>query len=304
MKVISQFASTIDKRRSRSVLRYAAFAILGLLSVVIFAENVKAQIYRYRAYRPNVGVVVAPTFIPGPYYGGPYIAPPIVYAPWGGVRIRTPGFSLNIGPRSYIAPRYPVYSYGYAYPRIAPLDSPVIPPAGYVLPGVTDATIVDPLTGLQYSPGFDGGIPDLTDLSLPTLNPPTPSPVSLATLRFSAETLRRTLANRNEEGEVWLNYLHLETIIAAVDAGLPAAELENVRTRFDGVVMNPDLGTITKLPGFAQTQRLLGQWIDSESRLVEPPVPVPADGNSQSLDRLPDPVPPPEPTASQQNDNI
>jgi hypothetical protein len=92
---------------------------------------------------------------------------------------------------------------------------------------------------------------------------PSPAPVSLATLSFAAETLRRTLASRRD-GDVWLDYLQPETIIMAADSGWPTPELNNLRTRFDGVTMNRELAAITRLPGFPQTQRLLAAWLETE----------------------------------------
>ncbi|WP_182870854.1 hypothetical protein [Stieleria mannarensis] len=250
-------------------LRPLVLAVAALLSVLLPGEHADAQYFRgYRGFRGPV--VVAPPFV-GPYYRGAWSVPPVIVGPPSSVRVQTPFFSLNLGAGPVVASPYldyhyryeayrPRYGYGpsYEFGYSAPLSS--VPPYR----GMTPA---DDTTGRYesyrseglYRSGSGGGIPDLTP----------PVDFSLPALRNAARRLYQTLARRPDDGEVWLEYLQPDRIVAAADSGQLSPSIQELYTRFQGVTMNPDLMVITQIDGFRQTFQLLGAWIEDAKESPE-----------------------------------
>ncbi|QDV44815.1 hypothetical protein Enr13x_46860 [Stieleria neptunia] len=280
-------------------------AVAGMLSILVAGNEANAQYFR--GFRGRGAVIVGPPILPAPYYQGGWATAPVVVGPPSRVRVQTPFFSLNIGPGSIVPPPYAGYvdryeSYrprydsrydpgyrspyerGYSEPRSSVPDYRSPPPSQYppVGPGA------NPSYG-QYRPGSRGGVPDLTS----------PVQFSLPALRDAAETLYRALAERPDDGDVWLKYLQPERIIAAVDSGQLSPSINELHTRFLGVTMNPDLVVMTRIDGFQRTLDLLGTWIELDRNAPAEADNQPAEADNQPAEKnglsLPVP-PPPEPT--------
>ena len=137
----------------------------------------------------------------------------------------------------------------------------------------------------SYRPGSGGGIPDVTS----------PIQFSLPALRQAAETLYRTLAARPDDGDVWLQYLQPERIIAATETGQLSPSMIELHSRFLGVTKNPDLVVMTRINGFQRTLQLLGMWIE-----LEGDTPVADDVVEPSEDAQTSPPPDPQPETTQE----
>ncbi|QDV82415.1 hypothetical protein [Stieleria magnilauensis] len=281
MTGIVQRTSTAIRSTLRRMLP-TGVAVAGLLSVLVASDEANAQFFR--GFRARGPVLVGPPILPTPYYGnawGAWPPAPVVVGPPSRVRVQTPFFSLNIGPGSIVPPPYAGYddryeSYrprydsrydsrddsgyrspyqrGYIEPRslVPEYRSPA---PEYRSPAPQYGSSV-PQYGSSgnYRPGSGGGIPDLTS----------PIEFSLPELRQAAETLYRTLAARPDDGEVWLEYLQPERIIAATESGQLSASMSELHSRFLGVTKNPDLVVMTRINGFQRTLQLLGMWIELE----------------------------------------
>nr|WP_161501446.1 hypothetical protein [Rhodopirellula sp. SM50] len=262
-------------------------AVAALLSALVASDEANAQFFR--GFRARGPVLVGPPILPTPYYGdawGAWPPAPVVVGPPSRVRVQTPFFSLNIGPGSIVPPpsagydgRYQSYrpnydsrydsrydsgyrspyQRGYSEPRSSVPDYRSPAPA-YRSPEYRSrvpnygSSVPQYGSSGSYRPGSGGGIPDLT----------TPIEFSLPALRQAAETLYRTLAARPDDGEVWLEYLQPERIIAATESGRLSASMNELHSRFLGVTKNPDLVVMTRVNGFQRTLQLLGIWIELE----------------------------------------
>jgi hypothetical protein len=88
-------------------------------------------------------------------------------------------------------------------------------------------------------------------------------------LRQSASRLDAALNRRGDDGQVWRDYLRLETILAAVshpntEVGSDvAAELARAVNHFDGVVAAGDLRHIMRADGFSETRFWLKRLVDT-----------------------------------------
>lgn len=285
-------------------------AVAAMLSVLVASDEANAQFFR--GFRARGPVLVGPPILPTPYYGdawGAWPPAPVVVGPPSRVRVQTPFFSLNIGPGSIVPPpyagfdgRYQSYrpNYGSRYDSRYDLGYESRYDSGYRSPyerGYSEPRSSVPQyrspeyrsrvpnygSSGSYRPGSGGGIPDLTS----------PIEFSLPALRQAAETLYRTLAARPDDGEVWLEYLQPERIIAATESGQLSASMNELHSRFLGVTKNPDLLVMTRINGFQRTLQLLGMWIELEGDasaaddFVEP---------SEDAETSPPPDPQPETT--------
>ena len=236
--------SKTNRPKLRLLLAVAVVWSSGLL----LGESAEAQVIR--GFRPRGAVVIAPPILPAPYYGAPWGPPPVIVPP-SSVRVQTPFFSLNVRPGSVMPPPYSAYSYRYESYRPSY-------PSGYPYRsyryGASPQTDLSQSYG-QYRAGPGGGIPEVT----------APPSFSLNELRRAAETLRDSLSRRRDDGEIWLDFLQPDTIIADVVEGYPSANMKALLTRYDGVTMNPKLGAVTRLNGFRQTHALLAAWVNLNS---------------------------------------
>ncbi|MCO8123060.1 hypothetical protein NHH03_15035 [Stieleria sp. TO1_6] len=241
--------------RARGHVRISvALATLAMV-VAGWSSDARAQLFYWG--RPYAAFPVPAPIVPAPYYS-PYYAPPFYGPPPGGVRIRTPFFSLNWDSDVLRSPSYP--SYGYRYEAYRP---------SYRSEALIRPRYTDPYASrdvYRYSAGADGGIPDLTE----PFQSAEPRPyaaaetVSLQELRSAAQILQQGLQRRSDDADVWLDYLRPDLIIAAAESRSATTELAELRRHYDGVVMNPDLESIVRLRGFSQTRRQLGAWLDQQ----------------------------------------
>ncbi|QEF99044.1 hypothetical protein Mal15_31030 [Stieleria maiorica] len=277
-------------------LRPVILAVAALLSVLTVNDRAGAQFYRgYRGFRGPV--IVAPP-LAGPYYRGAWSTAPVLVGPPSSVRVQTPFFSLNLGTGPVVASPYLDYHYRYeAYrPRYgssyefgysAPLST--VPPYRGMTPADDTMGRYESYRseGL-YRSGSGGGIPDLTP----------PVDFSLPALRDAAKRLYQALARRPDDGDVWLEYLQPDRIVAAADSGQLSPSIQELYTRFQGVTMNPDLVVMTRIDGFRQTFQLLGAWIedanDSPQAAQDPPAGSSPEKPAAAAEADPKlPIPPP-----------
>jgi len=299
--------------------------VLGLLvSVAWFADSCQAQIVIRRGFR--VATPVVPPF--GPPLP-PLVAPPWVPPPPGRVRIRSPYFSLRIGPsfgyRYSFGPDAYSGSYGYSAGPYGYSAGPYgySGSYGYGWSGRTDRggyrygdTTQDPSRrpysasrppdGPIYSPGQSGGIPDVTDESAvapdipPAYDPPATDSrgFSAAALRRAAQRLIDALARRGETGDIWLEYLQPQAIVDAIDRGDPIDDAAARLTRYESVTANPELGSIVRTPGFRQVLQELQRYVrrpNSDDADQDTPDRSPPgrtdDSNPPQFESLPAPTP-------------
>ncbi len=281
-------------------------AVAGLLSVLVASDEANAQFFR--GFRARGPVLVGPPILPTPYYAdawGAWPPAPVIVGPPSRVRVQTPFFSLNIGPGSIVPPPYAGYDdryesyrprydsrydsrydYGYRSPYERGYSEPrsLVPEYQSPLPHYGSSVPQYGSSG-SYRPGSGGGIPDVTS----------PIQFSLPALRQAAETLYRTLAARPDDGDVWLQYLQPERIIAATESGQLSASMIELHSRFLGVTKNPDLVVMTRINGFQRTLQLLGIWIE-----LEGDTPVANDVVEPSEDAQTSPPPDPQPETTQE----
>jgi len=250
------------------VRRLRFFTVLAVASAaVLIGDSERADAQFYRGPRGRGPIVVAPPIVPMPYLGDPFFGrgiypPPGIGGPPSGVRVRTPFFSLNVDPGGYMPPRVYNDPYQSYRPRY---DYDVPPPSG--LYGV--APEAEPY---RYRPGVDGGVPELTAPPAAAVSPQAGQRFSRGQLRRSAAMLRAALSVRGEEGQVWLDFLQPEAIVAAAEGRYFEFDLAEMARRYEGVTTNPDLGHIRTLPGFTTTRDLLAMWANQlESTSADPP---------------------------------
>ena len=239
----------------------------------IVPPRVPSYSYRYESYRPSLG------------YSFGYSSPPMsAYPPRLGQSNLLPPVSGTM-PQADLAPSLSVPQLSGPPLSVPQLSGPPlsVPP----LSGPPHSR--QPPTRQQYGayqPGRDGGVPDVT----------TPNAPDLLTLRNAAETLRATLARRADEGAIWLEYLRPDLIVDAVDSGKLTQQVRDLATRYNGVTMNRELTSITRLAGFEQTRRQLNLWIggstsDEVGQQAELQAPLESDAG-------PTPAPAPAPATS------
>jgi hypothetical protein len=151
---------------------------------------------------------------------------------------------------------YPQYRYRFADPFGPPLD----PVFGYrsARPPVAQ---IEPFSAQDFAP-FP---PNRSNPQLPAESIP-------EAIRAAATRLSASLSRRQDDGEIWLNYLAPGRIIQAVDQGRSADAVQDLLRNYDGVVANPELRAIIALDGFARTRQLLRQWIDSQAAAPSEPI--------------------------------
>ncbi|MEM6471912.1 MAG: hypothetical protein AAF802_20300 [Planctomycetota bacterium] len=208
----------------------------------------------------------------GAYFGPTFVAPPLAYPPAnfapGSVRIRTPFFSMNVGPTDLLPPAYGYRyesdrplgygGYGYEYrfeSGPSALTRPVIPRSygSSQLIQPLDGAGINPLpeSNYRYRPGAGGGIPEVTSAET----------FGRSSLQEAANQLSRSIQTRLPEPEGWLEYLMPNRIVEAVGRGDISALPADLARRYEAVTMNRELRQIQSLAGFQETRRLLGQWM-------------------------------------------
>jgi hypothetical protein len=192
--------------------------------------------------------------------GGVRVRAPFVSVdvlPFGlGTSVRAPFTSVNtrayaLGYRGYyqpgyraplyyapVQPVYPVPVYD-VYPAPVPVYNGA-PAAVYSVPGQQ--------FDVAYNPGAVGSPGNLVQQ-----------------LRGAAVSLSQSLANRRDDGDIWLEYLAPGKIIAAIDANESLDSLGELLRNYEGVTGNPSLGSIQAASGFNQTYRLLQQLVNTRA---------------------------------------
>ncbi len=237
--------------------------------------------------------------------------------PYGGVRVRAPGFWMNL-PGPPIAPPFYRSPFG-----IAPVYGPPIPvplyPFRYEVQRVPSYAIPAPNFRMDYyGPGGSGSI---SVGSSPVVSVPSYSsdrqavsqvaypPANLSDLQSqlydAATRLTRSISARRD-GEPWMNYLAPHRIVAALERG-ETTGLNELVVHYNGVVANPKLAFVANLDGFAATRSLLPQYLASLNGQIpaagtevieQPPRQDRSESDSgESLLPVPTPVPLPEPQA-------
>ncbi|NND99835.1 MAG: hypothetical protein HKN47_21145 [Pirellulaceae bacterium] len=221
------------------------------------------------------------------FYGGPR----------GGVSIRSPFFSLDVGPygRPPFAP--PLVRRPFV---VAPqVIYPVVPPPIVVVPAEPVAVVpsvsyrygygVRPYSQFhyeqQFAPGYVGQTsyeseinsgyvienPSVQNNSPRSFRPQTPTqplPENAndlrASLRSAAQQLNQSLSRmQQDQSEIWLDYLSPASVIDAVDQGAGSERFAELLRNFDGVAGNSQLVSIQRAAGFARTRQLLQQVADT-----------------------------------------
>ena len=254
-----------SKNVSNSRLPRITALLLGAVATVLVGSSPESHaqsFYGYRGY-PVVPVPVVPPPFIGGFYGGYSVGP--------AVRIQSPFFSMSFGadlerrvlydsyrvPYGYVAPYTTRLSYRMpAVPRssftygVVPVQPALIPGGGYV-------------ERYRYAPGALGGLPELSQPTPSSYPPEEPSSeVSLARLGFAAGSLADSLSRQGEEGLVWLDYLQPDSIEQAAASGELTSDLEELKTRYQGVTMNPDLRWVARTRGFDATYHQLTLWLN------------------------------------------
>ena len=284
---------------SRASLLGGAFAVLALL---VAEPNHSVQGQGYFSYRSaHVVPVVGGAYRYVPAYrrrvlsvtpGNVRIQTPLFSLNIvGGYPLpvtRYPSFAY--GTHSY-HPRYGYsYRYTYSYPRhgivlsdpayVVPEYSypvPVYPGPGHApVPHGSTREVIPPVSSQDYSPSAQGGVPELTPtdpiLSDPIVaaKPPakaTPGALAVtqAALVESAKRLQGSLAGRGEQGQIWIDFLGVSTIVDAENSVALGEELTVLNQRYQGVLQNPELANIRATPGFRETALHLEQWVNQSA---------------------------------------
>lgn len=171
----------------------------------------------------------------GGYGYGPGVALPVLPVPAYRVpiyRVPVQTFSLQIEPRrSYAAPHR-----DYVYPD-----------PDYVQPeSLYDYSSAKPPILQQSAPDGFGGPGLIQDH-----------------LVASATTLQRSLANRPDDADVWLDYLRPDLIIQSADDPSGSHLLVELLKNYDGVSGNAQLSYIWTEPGFRRTHQALRNYAES-----------------------------------------
>lgn len=186
----------------------------------------------------QLGIQTAPSFRQGPIYG---------YSPFG-----HPNFDIRYG-----IPQ-PHYQYRYAYPYDQFQYRGDVFGYRSARPPVAQ---IEPFSAQDFAPfPPNRSNPQLTVESIPEA------------IRAAATRLSASLSRRQDDGEIWLDYLAPGRIIQAVDQGRSADAVQYLLRNYDGVVANPELRPIIALDGFARTRQLLRQWIDSQAAAPSEPI--------------------------------
>jgi hypothetical protein len=186
----------------------------------------------------QLGIQTAPSFRQGPIYG---------YSPFG-----HPNFDIRYG-----IPQ-PHYQYRYAYPYDQFQYRGDVFGYRSARPPVAQ---IEPFSAQDFAPfPPNRSNPQLTAESIPEA------------IRAAATRLSASLSRRQDDGEIWLDYLAPGRIIQAVDQGRSADAVQDLLRNYDGVVANPELRPIIALDGFARTRQLLRQWIDSQAAAPSEPI--------------------------------
>lgn len=197
----------------------------------------------------------------------PFFGVGVDVLPFGqGTRVRAPFTSVNTG----------VYRAGYRSLPYAPYDVvPVYPAPIYsapVYPGSVPSYEY-PLPYDQVAPGPYAHAYD---------PPIVPSSVGIKeSLRASAERLARSLAQRRDDSDVWLNYLRPDQIIAVIDGDGSPESLNDLLMNYEGVTGNSQLSEIWIVDGFRQTHQRLAQYLQQAG----------VDGGSEGAEVSPMPEP-------------
>ncbi len=182
----------------------------------------------------------------------------------GGTRVRAPFTAVNTGlygngyapyPAYRYRPRYYADPYTIARPLYQP--QPYYEPPEYAAPLSPTPVISDPVND---SPVSNGSIDQQ--------------------LRFSAAQLQRNLARRKDDGDIWINYLEPDRIIAVIDRGMSPQQLRPLLNNYIGVVGNSSLSFIWSTDGFRETYRLLDLFVSAGAQ-SQPINPADAEDNDR-----------------------
>ncbi len=198
--------------------------------------------------------------------------------PMGGVRLRLPRISVDVGPGGATSVRAPftaVDTPGYPYGGAAvvvgrpAIPVPVVP--GQPLPSGQPLPAGQPLSAEQLS-----------------------NEQLLQELAAAGNALARALAAR-QGGDVWVEFLRPHELAALAGAG-DTATLTRILQRIDGTRSNRELAWLNNLNGFAATQDLLRQWLTRQSNGGQPATaarPAPATGAAPAAGPTPAATPRP-----------
>ena len=231
----------------------------------------------------------------------------IVVGGWGGVRVRAPFVSVNVGPYgyggAYVRAPYTRY-YGPAFPYRRPVVGfpfyPPIPPVA-VVPAVPVVSayrvpvIPVPVPAVPTVVYTEPAIPvDGYKVTRPSLDGYVSEDLRRAALRFQANLSVRS------DADVWMNYLNPGRIVTSIDTGQPAGSLRDLVRNYDGVVANASLRPIYSMAGFNETRELLRVYVDAN------PSPATAAPRPSAAPRpaapAPQPAPAPAPAAKANED--
>ncbi|MFK8113626.1 MAG: hypothetical protein AB8B91_15600 [Rubripirellula sp.] len=230
--------------------------LIGLLGLAAsaWATSAQAQLVRVGAFG---GVSVRAPFVR------------VNVLPFGmGTQVRAPFTSVNT--RAYALGYSGYYGQVYHPPRYyapAPVYRvPVYhvqPIPVYVTPVVRTQTIQSaPMNRVRYQttrpaytpgPSLSASMPGAGNFSSP------------AQLRQAAESLKRSLASRPDDADVWLEYLAPQKIIDALDGNESHESLRMLQANYEGVVGNPSLTSIRAASGFTATYQSLRQHVGQAS---------------------------------------
>ncbi len=225
-------------------------------------------------------------------YGGVRIRAPFVSVdvlPWGGgTRVVAPFTSVNTGAYRYgYGPLYRsyrgYYPPGYVVPGAVPIAGyPAVPAPVYLPPPGVIATPLAPV----------GPVVLLRAPILPLADQ----------LHAAAVRLSQSLSRRPDDAGVWMDYLSPDRILAAIDHRADPASLRDLLVHYDGVAANPQLASIIRAIGFAETHALLRQFVSVPlvpavavpvtEAIAEPPARVPPSVLDRATPIAPSPLPP------------
>lgn len=245
--------------------------VLGCLLVPsVFVSSANAQLVRV-----------------GPW-GGVRVRVPLVsvdVSPWGDTRVRAPFTHVEAPGDYYRSHRYDHRGHhghydrgyrGYYYPHVFSDDFGLPPYRGYDRDFY--GSQYAPPAGAPYHPSRGAvAVPqrergssdfrvDEDAYRVPRGDSPgrlSPSGAADA-LRSAAARLRASLSRRGEQGEIWLDYLQPDRIIAAIDGGESPASLQPLLANYEGVT-NSQVGWVSRVDGFHQTRRLLASFVTTGS---------------------------------------
>lgn len=87
----------------------------------------------------------------------------------------------------------------------------------------------------------------------------------------SAAQLQHSLEARRDDGDVWIDYLQPQQLMALAQNGVTTEKLALLLNNYEGVVGNPSLSSIWSAAGFRETYDLLRKYVGAADQLVPTP---------------------------------